>query len=72
MGKPQMYLIGRAAKLAKMSTETARAYCRQGLLDPLRDSAGRRLFTDRDVETLKEIFRHNTERTRFPRQEESI
>lgn len=67
----QMYLIGRAARLARISPETVRAYCRQGLLDPLRDSAGRRLFTDRDVETLKEIFRHNTERTRLPRQEES-
>jgi DNA-binding transcriptional MerR regulator len=41
------------------------------LLDPLRDSAGRRLFTDHDVETLREIFRHNAEHTRFPRKEES-
>ena len=67
----QMYLVGRAARLARISPETVRAYCRQGLLDPLRDSAGRRLFTDRDVETLKEIFRRNAERTRLPRQEES-
>ena len=65
------HLIGQTARLAKMSPETVRAYCRQGLLDPLRDSAGRRLFTDANVETLKEIFRHNTERTRLPRQEES-
>ena len=41
------------------------------LLDPLRDSAGRRLFTDHVVETLREIFRHNAEHTRVPRKEES-
>jgi MerR family transcriptional regulator, heat shock protein HspR len=57
----RMYLIGRAAQLAGISPETARAYCRQGLLSPIRDSAGRRLFTEADVQRLREIFKRNAD-----------
>ena len=55
----RMYLIGRAAQLAGISPETARAYCRQGFLSPIRDSAGRRLFTEADVQRLREIYKTN-------------
>lgn len=53
------YLIRRAAERAGISPDTARAYCRRGLIDPITDSAGRRLFTDADVKRLQEIFRRN-------------
>jgi len=53
------YLIGYAARLAGVSAETARGYCRRGLLSPSRDSSGRRLFSDRDVQTMKKIYAAN-------------
>jgi len=49
------YLISRAAELAGVSTSTIRVYCRLGFLCPARDSAGRRLFTDEDVEHIRAI-----------------
>ena len=54
-----LYLIRRAAERAGISPDTARAYCRRGLIEPIKDSAGRRLFTDADIRRLQEIFRHN-------------
>ena len=58
----KLYLIAAAAKSAHVATETARAYCRQGLLQPLRDSAGRRLFTEEDIERIREIYLENAAR----------
>ena len=53
------YLIRRAAERAGFSPDPARAYCRRGLIEPIKDSAGRRLFTDADVNLLRAIFRRN-------------
>ena len=50
-----LYLIRCAADQVKIAPETIRSYCNQGLLDPIRDSAGRRLFTDQDIERLRVI-----------------
>ena len=48
-------LIGAAARKAGVSVCTARQYCRLGLIDPVLDSAGRRLFTAADVQRIQEI-----------------
>jgi DNA-binding transcriptional MerR regulator len=47
---------------------TIRDYCRQGLLDPQRDSAGRRLFSEADIPRVRDIYLANTARrpTRSP------
>ena len=52
----QFYLIGEAAKQAGLSPQTVRDYCRRGLVDPIRDSAGRRLFTDQHVTQIREVY----------------
>jgi len=54
--------IASAAQKAGVSVDSIRNYCRMGLLDPMRDSAGRRLFTATDVERIKEIYAHNVAR----------
>ena len=56
----QFYLITKAAELANVAVNTVRDYCRHGYLDPIRDSAGRRLFTDEDVAKVREIYFRNT------------
>ena len=55
----QLYLIKEAAKRAGLAPETVRSYCRQGQLRPLRDSSGRRRFTDEDVRKIRAIFISN-------------
>ena len=52
----QLYLICVAAAKAKVSVSTVRSYCRQGLVDPIRDSAARRLFTDDDIQQIRQIY----------------
>ena len=59
---PTYYLTSAAAKLALVSPQTVRDYCRRGLLEPIRDSAGRRLFTDIDVRRIRQIFLNNKQR----------
>ncbi len=52
----QFHLIGSAAQRAVLSPQTVREYCRAGLVSPIRDSAGRRLFTDDDVRRIREVY----------------
>lgn len=52
----QFFLIGEAAKQAGLSPQTVRDYCRQSLVRPIRDSAGRRLFTPSDVLQIREVY----------------
>jgi len=56
------YLIGAAAKKTGIAVETIRGYCRQDLLKPIRDSAGRRLFTAADLTRIREIYLENMAR----------
>lgn len=58
----QFYLIRAAAERALVSPDTVRDYCRRGLLEPIRDSAGRRLFTEEDIRRVREIFLDNMSR----------
>ena len=62
----QIYLIGGIAERAGISADTVRSYCRQGLLHPIRDSSGRRLFTEADLIRIREIYMDNM--TRRPSQ----
>ena len=55
-------LIQSAADKAGVSVDTIRSYCRQGLLNPERDSAGRRLFTENDIRRIREIYVDNMTR----------
>jgi len=57
-----LHLIGHAAQRAGIATETARGYCRQGLLSPQRDSSHRRLFTDDDILRMRQIYLDNMSR----------
>ena len=52
----QLFLIGSAAEQAGIAPGTVRDYCRQGLVKPIRDSAGRRLFTKLDVQRIREVY----------------
>jgi len=58
----RFHLIQSAAEAAGVSVDTIRSYCRQGLLSPERDSAGRRLFTDEDIQRIREIYLDNMAR----------
>ena len=56
------YLTAEAARRAGVHPDTPRNYEKAGLLSPLRDSSGRRLFTDEDVKRIREIFLDNRSR----------
>ena len=51
----RLFLTTEAGKKAGKCADTVRSYCEEGLLDPIRDSSGRRLFTDEDVKRIREI-----------------
>ena len=48
--------------VAQISPDTLRHYCKDGLLHPIRDSSGRRLFTDKDVTRIREVYLENMTR----------
>ena len=57
------YLLTQAlADRAQVSATTVREYCRQGLLHPIKDSSGRRLFTEADAVLVRGIFLANIAR----------
>ena len=59
-------LIQAAADRAGVSAGTARAYFRQGLVRPLRDNTGRRLFTESDILRIREIYLANMAKRPVP------
>ena len=54
--------IGDAAAQVGISIGTLRAYEREGLLNPQRDSVGRRLYTEKDIATARRIASERAER----------
>lgn len=52
-----VYVISIAAKLANMHPQTLRMYERKELLTPRRSPGRTRLYSERDIEILKEIRR---------------
>lgn len=63
---PLFMRIGRAARAAGMAPGTLRAYDREGLLVPLRDADGERLYTPEMVEAARRI-KAQREQRQFPR-----
>ena len=55
-GEP-LYHISVAARLVDCHPQTLRTYERQGLLQPQRSEANVRLYSDRDIERLRQIKR---------------
>jgi DNA-binding transcriptional MerR regulator len=58
----RFHLIQSAADQVGISVDTVRSYGRQGLLNPERDSAGRRLSTESDIQRIREIYLDNMTR----------
>ena len=56
------YLIQAAAGKAGVSVYTIRSYCRQGLIEPERDSSGRRLLNESDIQHIRAIYEEHMSR----------
>lgn len=52
-----LYVISVAAELVDMHPQTLRLYERKGLIEPSRSAGKTRLYSQRDIEMLKEIRR---------------
>ena len=52
-----VYVISVAAELVEMHPQTLRLYERKGLIKPKRSSGKTRLYSERDIEKLREIRR---------------
>jgi MerR family transcriptional regulator/heat shock protein HspR len=52
-----VYIISVAAELLGMHPQTLRMYEREGLIEPQRTDSNNRLFSDRDLDVVKEIRR---------------
>lgn len=52
-----LYMIGVAAKLCEMHPQTLRLYERIGLIRPQRASRKNRMYSDADIERLRQIQR---------------
>ena len=55
------YMISVAAEIVGMHPQTLRIYENKGLLRPGRTPGGTRLYSDRDLDRLREIHRLTTE-----------
>ena len=55
-GEP-VYVISVAAKLVEMHPQTLRLYERAGLVKPARTGKNIRLYSDRDIERLRQVQR---------------
>lgn len=54
MSEDKLYGMSAAARAVGVSEETMRKYSDSGIVQPMRDSSGRRIFTDADIERAKE------------------
>lgn len=52
-----LYVISVAAELVEMHPQTLRLYERKGLIEPSRSAGKTRLYSQRDIEQLREIRR---------------
>ena len=49
-----LFTTSKAAARAEVSADTMRRYADAGIIKPLRDSSGRRLFSEADIERAKQ------------------
>lgn len=54
MSKIEIFLTSKAAALADVSPDTLRRYADTGIVTPIRDATGRRLFSDADIEKARQ------------------
>lgn len=52
-----LYYIGVAARLVECHPQTLRTYERLGLIEPNRNNSNVRMYSDRDIERLRQIQR---------------
>ena len=57
-------LIGDLIRATEKSADTIRRWSSQGFLKPVRDSAGRRIFSRADLDTARRLARRTTPRLR--------
>jgi len=57
-----LFTTSKAAARADLSADTLRRYADDGLIAPIRDSSGRRLFSMADIEKAKEHRAHTAQR----------
>ena len=50
-----LFVISVAARLVKMHPQTLRKYEREGLIEPSRTQGNLRLYSDRDIERLRQV-----------------
>lgn len=50
-----VYTIAGIAQAAGLHPSTVKNYCAEGLLSPVRDSSGRRIFYEKDLTRVREI-----------------
>jgi DNA-binding transcriptional MerR regulator len=53
--EPSFFTIGAAARAVNRSVETLRKWEQRGLVTPLRDDAGRRLYAPEHIEVLQRL-----------------
>jgi DNA-binding transcriptional MerR regulator len=56
------FTTSKAAASAGVSADTMRRYADAGIIKPLRDSSGRRLFSEADIERAKQHIAKATQR----------
>jgi DNA-binding transcriptional MerR regulator len=57
-----LHSIGPAARQVGRSEDTLRDWERRGLITPIRDSVGRRLYTDGDIEMMRSLAANGNRR----------
>ena len=60
-GERGVFMISVAAELAEMHPQTLRMYEARGLIEPKRSTKNTRLYSQRDVERLRQIQRMTSE-----------
>ncbi len=63
--KPAYYGLSAAARALGVAESTLRSYSEAGIVKPLRDTAGRRLFSESDLAAAREyIAKHDADANR--------
>ncbi len=62
----KLWTVGGAARELEVAPETLREYEKKGLVKPMRDTSGRRLLTDEDLDMLRRYRESRRGRGTFP------
>ncbi|MHB8391854.1 MAG: MerR family transcriptional regulator [Acidobacteriaceae bacterium] len=64
MSATQLFPVSKAAARADVSTDTLRKYADSGVVSPIRDALGRRLFSETDIEQARQHRAQTAQRGR--------